>query len=718
MTLQKHIWVITFMCYCQHITRGLNNVPVVMTVHSLADTIRELINEAANEVNMQRNMIMMENQMKMSPQTMRQETHQSTPSNMMYTFLRRSEDMMIEGAFGKAAEIAITATSKIEKRLKRPATSTDIVPLFHKFIEPYCPKRHIVCNPLEKYRTADGTCNNLHNPVWGTAITPQPRFLPPNYGDSQNLGHIPRILSVTGDPLPSPRLISNNVHGSGVNHPRSQKYTVALTHFGQFIDHDVISTPILIDEGLDQMVCCNGDQPVNRPECFPFFTPPGEFKHTCMEFVRSEAAPTTGCGPGPRHQMNQRTSYLDLSQVYGNNIKAMRELRTLHGGEMQEGAGGLLPDGPPDLDCVEGQVCFRAGDHRHSDAPTLNVIHVLFLREHNRIARGLQKINLHWGDEKIYQETKKILDGMYQHIIYNEYLPAILGEEIVTKFGIRSTARGYNNVYDPKVDGSTRNVFAAAVFRIGHTQIESFVGFMTPDYAHGAQTPVVEEFFNTRLIRGHNNMYGVDGIARWMCTHFQGAPDSFITHAVRDRLFETEPGNGFDLPALNMQRARDHGIPSYNKWREFCGLKPALHFGVAPMGLIDHDPRSAKALQLSYSHPNDIDIFPGALSEVPMPGSLLGPTFQCLFSLQFLNFKVGDRFYYENDFKHTGFTPGQLNTIKQQRLSSLFMRNMQMSRMQHNAFVSPLSGPQRHGHEMFPPLDLNFWREIVIHKKK
>lgn len=34
----------------------------------------------------------------------------------MYTFLRRSEDMMIEGAFGKAAEIAITATSKIEKR--------------------------------------------------------------------------------------------------------------------------------------------------------------------------------------------------------------------------------------------------------------------------------------------------------------------------------------------------------------------------------------------------------------------------------------------------------------------------------------------------------------------------------------------------------------------------------------------------------------------------
>lgn len=43
-----------------------------------------------------------------------------------------------------------------------------------------------------------------------------------------------------------------------------------------------------------------------RPECFPFFTPPGEFKHTCMEFVRSEAAPTTGCGPGIYYRISKQ----------------------------------------------------------------------------------------------------------------------------------------------------------------------------------------------------------------------------------------------------------------------------------------------------------------------------------------------------------------------------------------------------------------------------
>lgn len=52
---------------------------------------------------------------------------------------------------------------------------------------------------------------------------------------------LPRTKDSNGDPLPSARMVSNLIL-SGSN-PVSSTFTTFLTHFGQFIDHDVISTP-------------------------------------------------------------------------------------------------------------------------------------------------------------------------------------------------------------------------------------------------------------------------------------------------------------------------------------------------------------------------------------------------------------------------------------------------------------------------------------------
>ena len=80
-----------------------------------------------------------------------------------------------------------------------------------------------------------------------------------------------------------------------------------------------------------------------------------------------------------------------------------------------------------------------------------------------------------------------------------------------------------------------------------------------------------------------------------------------------------------------------------------------------------------------YSHlfasPEDIDLWSAGITEMPVPGSMLGPTFQCIMGRTFHNLKHGDRFWYENGGWPSSFTSQQLAEIRKVKLSRIICDN-------------------------------------------
>ena len=126
-----------------------------------------------------------------------------------------------------------------------------------------------------------------------------------------------------------------------------------------------------------------------------------------------------------------------------------------------------------------------------------------------------------------------------------------------------------------------------------------------------------------------------------------------------------------DLPATNIARARDHGIPGYLQFRKVCGLSVATRFDqLQGIPLVQQ-----KVLANVYADVRDIDLFVGLLSELPQPRSRMGPTLTCLITRQFNASRRADRFWYERRSEF-GFTIQQLDSIRNVTLAKVICQNM------------------------------------------
>ena len=142
--------------------------------------------------------------------------------------------------------------------------------------------------------------------------------------------------------------------------------------------------------------------------------------------------------------------------------------------------------------------------------------------------------------------------------------------------------------------------------------------------------------------------------------------DTIITPDLRGKVFGPLDFSRRDLMAINMQRARDHGLPDFNSARQAYGLPRIQNFeDLNPLyGILDDVTRSIENLREVYNDNIDLcDIWACGLAETipsgsndlipadengytppPGPGELFS---EVLFD-QFMRIRHGDRFWYEN----------------------------------------------------------------------
>ncbi len=104
---------------------------------------------------------------------------------------------------------------------------------------------HIRSRCNDKYRTIDGTCNNIHNPLFGSAPTALTRLLPAKYYDAEGLNDpigFPGQSCVPEIPATFEVVRQFIVEQEKPNR-LSTKFSHALMQFGQFLDHDLDLSP-------------------------------------------------------------------------------------------------------------------------------------------------------------------------------------------------------------------------------------------------------------------------------------------------------------------------------------------------------------------------------------------------------------------------------------------------------------------------------------------
>jgi prostaglandin-endoperoxide synthase 2 len=381
-------------------------------------------------------------------------------------------------------------------------------------------------------------------------------------------------------------------------------------------------------------------------------------------FLRSERPhpdPETG-KPVRDPAKNESNHEIDLIQIYGLNADVTRELRTLEDGLLKT----QLVDGeeyPPYLyegdrkkfDRITVVRSERITDDQRrqlfafgSDTGNLQIgfvmMGVLFVREHNRIARSLKRAYPGWDDERLFQTARSILTVILIKIVVEEYINHISPNLL-------------RLLADPTGFGNPR-WYRQNWMSIEFNLLYRWHSLVPSSFRIGGRDVAVEDtLFNTDTV-----------VERGLGACFEDASNQ---RAGRVGLFNSPP-EVWEAEVMSVRQARDVALRPYNEYRALARFPRARRFED-----VSGDPRVQQGLRELYGSVDEIELYPGLFAEEVRPNSVLPPLIGRMvaidaFSQAFTNPLLSPRVFNEKTFSPLGW-----ELIRTTRtLSDLLHRNI------------------------------------------
>lgn len=264
--------------------------------------------------------------------------------------------------------------------------------------------RDVTPCPPSKFRSPTAECNNVNHREWGARGDIFMRMLTPDYTDGKS---VPRT-SLESQALPSPDYIIDHLQRSIKKDAQHPHITAMLPAWGHLLAYDLFQ----VVSPQTSYKCCD-NKSKNTPDLLvQCYVRSGE---DCKEYMRSvPSREFQNCKFDYREQMNAASGFIDGSGLYGATEKEFQALRTFSNGK------------------VDLKSCARC-----NEAGAIGALHVILLKEHNRVAEELSKLNEDWSDATLFLEARRVITAQIQHITYNEFLPIVLGQQVVTKEELR-----------------------------------------------------------------------------------------------------------------------------------------------------------------------------------------------------------------------------------------------------------------------------------------